>query len=126
MSRCLSLVRNRLSDRFVCRSDSSHVYDYVLVLRSPADMMAARSDTLPEYARISKVRRSESSTAPLSFTMPDGTRLTVKVGAPYELFCGVAPGIPPKGKTPGEDVYPLIIRTKGKNLDIETTWDLVE
>ena len=46
--------------------------------------------------------------------MSDGTKLSLEIHSPYELFIGVAPGIPPKGLKKVEDVYPLIIRTKGQ------------
>lgn len=60
------------------------------------------------------------------FELRDGTKLILNLSVPYELYTGVAPGIPPKGLTPGEDVYPLIVRVKGKKLDIEVIWKLVE
>ena len=62
----------------------------------------------------------------LSFSMSDGTKLSLEIHSPYELFIGVAPGIPPKGLKKGEDVYPLIIRTKGKKMDIKAVWTFVD
>ena len=125
MRRSLTLDKRCLTDRFVCRSDSEHVYDYVLILRDPVDIPAMQNDTLPEYERISAVRKAEGRSA-LSLSMADGTRLTLKADAPFECFTGVAPGIPPTGLKPGADVYPLVIRTKGKDLDIEAIWNLAD
>ncbi|WP_418673245.1 heparinase II/III domain-containing protein, partial [Alistipes putredinis] len=125
MCRSLSLDGLVLTDRFTCESEDDHVYDYTLILRDSIALPAARRDTLPEYERISSVSKSRGKGS-CSFELRDGTELILNVQVPYELYTGVAPGIPPKGLKPGEDVYPLIIRIKGKKMDIETIWKLVD
>ena len=125
MCRSLSLDGLNLIDRFTCESEEEHVYDYTLILRDSVALPAAKCDTLPEYERISNVRKG-CGDGRCSFELRDGTKLVLNLPVPYELYIGVAPGIPPKGLIPGEDVYPLIVRVKGKKLDIEVTWKLVE
>ena len=125
MHRTLSLEGIKLVDHFTCESDVEHTYDYTLILRDSISLPSERKDTLLEYERISKVRRSPGK-GTFSFSMSDGTKLSLEVHSPYELFIGVAPGIPPKGLKKGEDVYPLIIRTKGKKMDIKTIWTVVD
>lgn len=58
--------------------------------------------------------------------MSEWNKTLFSSSSPYELFVGVAPGIPPKGLKKGEDVYPLIIRTKGKKMDIKAVWTFVD
>lgn len=125
MSRSLSLDGLKLTDRFTCLSEEEHVYDYSLILRDPLVLPAARRDTLPEYERISGVSRSTGK-GKCSFKLHDGTKLTLNIHGAYELYTGMAPGIPPKGLKPGENVYPLIVRMKGKKMDVEAIWKLVD
>lgn len=125
MHRTLSLKGAKLVDHFLCESDAEHTYDYTLILRDPISLPSEVSGTLPEYERISKVRRS-SGKGTFTFSLKDGTRVSLKIHSPYELFTGVAPGIPPKGLQAGEDVYPLIIRTKGKSMNLKATWTLID
>ena len=125
MRRSLSLEKSVLTDRFVCESEDEHVYDYTLILRDPVALSAAQCDTLPEYGRISQVTKATGK-GDCRFELRDGTGLALHVNGPYDLYTGVAPGIPPKGLEPGEDVYPLILRTKGKKMEVEVTWELVD
>ncbi len=58
MHRTLSLEGIKLVDHFTCESDVEHTYDYTLILRDSISLPSERKDTLLEYERISKVRRS--------------------------------------------------------------------
>lgn len=125
MTRTLELEETCLKDRFICKSDSCHTYDYTLILREPLTFPDSQRDTLPEYERISKVRKT-SKEGNFSFSTSDGTVVSLDIDVPYELFTGTAPGIPPSGLEQGKDVYPLIIRIKGRVLDIKASWKFVE
>ena len=125
MCRSLKLDSLYLKDSFVCKSDSNHVYDYTLILREPIFLADAQCDTLPEYERISGVKRTRKK-GTFSFALSDGTAVALNISTSYDLFTGVAPGIPPKGLKPGENVYPLIVRMEGKDFDIEATWKFVK
>lgn len=125
MHRSLRLDSLYLKDRFVCNSDSNHIYDYTLILREPIFLADAQCDTLPEYERISGVRRSRRK-GTFSFALSNGIVVTLNIPTSYDLFTGVAPGIPPKGLKPGENVYPLIVRIEDKNMEIDTTWKFIK
>ena len=126
MKRSLSLNGNRLQDHFTCHSDTSHIYDFTLILRSPA-LTDGRKDSLPEYERISDII-SRNGKGVFSFVTATGEQVSVRVrsASDYRIFSGKAPGIPPTGTKEGEDVYPLIFRVEGKKLDIETNWKLTD
>lgn len=126
MNRSLSLDRKKLKDRFICRSGENHVFDYTLILRKPAITEGIR-DTLPEYERISEVVRQDGK-GTFTFITSGGVQVSVRVRSVsgYELFSGKAPGIPPTGTQEGEEVYPLIFRVKGKNMDIEAIWEFTK
>lgn len=125
MSRRIVLDGLALTDHFTCESEENHVYDYTLILRDSIALSVVQRDTLPEYERISSIRKKQGEGC-CSFELHDGTKLMLNIHAPYDLYTGVAPGIPPTGLKPGEDVYPLIIRVKGKKMDIEAVWKFVD
>lgn len=73
-----------------------------------------------------QVSKEQEKKGTFSFALSDGTVVTLNIPTSYDLFTGVAPGIPPKGLKPGENVYPLIVRMEGKDFDIEATWKFVK
>lgn len=124
MQRTLHLDGNQLTDRFTCQSEDEHLYDYVLILTEPVRFGGEKDTTiLKKYDRITGVTRKTQSGS-FSFGLSGGTQIVIKVNnAPrFEVISGMAPGIPPTGVKEGGNVYPLIIRVKGKSLDIETNW----
>ena len=125
MCRSLDLDSLHLKDHFVCNSDSNHIYDYTLILREPLLLVGAQCDSLPEYERISNVRRIRKK-GDFSFSLSNGIVVTLNIPSSYDLFTGVAPGIPPKGSNSGENVYPLIVRVVGENMDIKTIWKFIK
>ncbi len=125
MTRALYLENSKLHDRFYCQSDQEHIYDYVLVLREAIPFGGlADSSIIKKYERITNVV-SKKQREPLVFTLSGGTKVRILVDSAeeFDVISGTAPGIPPTGTQEGSDAYPLIIRTKGKTLDIETRWE---
>ena len=123
MERTLVLKGSVLYDKFIVDSEDEHIYDYTLILREPLKLSGAQNDTLPEYSRISKIKSTKGKNC-LKFTMNDGTKVSIKMSSPSCVYQGIAPGLPPKGQREGEDVYPLIIRTKGKAMKVDVRWTL--
>ncbi len=139
MSRKLTLNKTRLIDEFSCQSQDVHQYDYVLILTQPAILPKngepAELNDAPAYQRIKKVKKfSEMKT---SFTCTTGDaeiRFKLPPASKFEVFTGEAPGIPPTNpgvvtkehteRRPVQTCYPLIIRVKDKNLNIQAIWDL--
>lgn len=123
MLRKLDLKGNKLSDLYTCESENEHVYDYVLILTEPVDF-GGQKDTslLPEYDRIKNVKHKRMNKQ-FTFKTYDAT-VTIQVDSEtgFDLISGTAPGVPPTGVAEGKDAYPLLVRLKGKNLRIETTW----
>ena len=125
MTRTLYLENSKLHDRFSCQSDQAHIYDYVLVLKEAIPFGGlADSSIIKKYERITNVV-SKKQREPLVFTLSGGTKVRIQVDSAeeFDVISGTAPGIPPTGTQEGSDAYPLIIRTRGKALDIETQWE---
>lgn len=126
MDRKLELKGKLLTDHFQCLSYSNHIYDYMLMLPYPCNFKNSRDTTLLEYEPIQKLAYSEGNN-PLIISF-EGLILKIEVPekSDFEVFTGVAPGIPfLNAKLAGQHSYPLIIRMNGKKLDIKTTWTLV-
>lgn len=123
LRRTAALHGNRITDRFVCASDTLHTYDYILLL--PGDVLPGGtpdSTTAAAYTRLQQVKTQEAEGA-FRFDMPQASvTVRVKPARRFRVISGSAPGIPPAGGRPGRLVYPLIIRTEGKTAEIEAVW----
>ena len=97
MSRRLTLKGAVLMDRFVCRSQEEHRYDYVLLFNerpvlSGKSLGGAVFGEEP-YARIREVERYAFKKG---FTVRTGdAEVRIGASAPVEVFVGEASGIPP-------------------------------
>lgn len=125
LQRTIKLDGNRLTDRFVCRSDSAHTYDYVLILTHPV-IRDGVSDSLiaAAYTRLQEVKKSTAGGEWRFDTPQASVTIRVRPTRKFDVISGVAPGIPPTQSREGKPAYPLIIRTKGKIATIETHWVL--
>lgn len=136
MSRRLTLKGARLSDRFVCRSDEEHRYDYVLLFNerpvlSGGSLGAVTFDEEP-YDRIREVERYAFRKG---FTIRTGTaEVRIDASAPVEVFVGEASGIPPTNpgvrtasgseKRPVLSAYPVIVRLTGRDMTVDAQWKI--
>ncbi|WP_106832002.1 heparinase II/III domain-containing protein [Parabacteroides pacaensis] len=121
MLRSVSLVGNKLEDKYECISDTEHTYDYVLILKEPIEFGGIEDTSiLKNYERISHVKQKKLQGS-LQFALSNAT-VSIQVNSNKEVYVisGVAPGIPPSGTQEGKNVYPLIIRVKDKKMDIVT------
>lgn len=130
MRRCLDLSPSGLTDVYTCTSDSSHTYDYVLLLRE-APMVAGQGTDLPEdsregYAKISDVKEYES-TGDFYLETSSGK---IKITTPGEakILVGRAKGPAQKKETSNVDqmslCWPVIVRTTGCNMEVKVNWIL--
>lgn len=123
MNRKLELKGQQLTDHFLCQSDSTHFFDYMLMLSHPFNLPNGRDTTLSEYPPIHNLTFISGGN-PLTTSFA-GTRLRIEVpkGNVFEIFSGIAPGIPSsKPEQAGQHSYPLIIRMKGTRLDVNAVW----
>lgn len=123
MNRKLELKGQQLTDHFVCKSDSIHIYDYILMLPESFNLRNGRDTILSEYQSITNLTFIAGKN-PMEISL-EGMKLKLEVTSEntYEVFTGVAPGIPSlEVKQVGQQNYPLIIRIKGKKSDIKATW----
>ena len=136
MSRRLTLKGAGLSDRFVCRSDGTHRYDYVLLFNErPAlngKSLGAASFGEEPYARI---RNAERYAFKRGFVIRTGdAEVRIDASAPVEVFVGEASGIPPTNpgvktvsgseKRPVQPAYPVIVRMTGRTMTIDAQWKI--
>ncbi|GAB6010677.1 heparinase II/III domain-containing protein [Viscerimonas tarda] len=139
MRRSVSLNGNTIKDKFTCTSDSVHTYDYVLLfVELPKIEGAFQAATLNEseaYERIKDVKKAVLNKSFMLQTSTAKINFTVDSAAPFEVFIGEASGIPPTNpsmktitgseKRPVQPCYPLIIRTKDKNMKISSEWNIL-
>ena len=134
MQRSLKLKNNKLEDIFTANSPKEHTYDYVLIFTTKPQIsgtfIPVELDDSEVYQRIKNIQKTTVNNI-LSFTVGKA-KLTVESldKNAFEVFIGEAPGIPhSKLSNPSSDKgqplsYPLIIRSKNKNLKIKTIWEL--
>lgn len=130
MERTLTLRGDKLKDVFICRSDSLHTYDYVLLLtqqpRIDGISQAAEFGGIPAYDYISDVRKYEKHRGVV--LEAGDTKINIRVAgtAVFEVFTGTAPGIPSSlSSAPASSApvcYPVIIRVRDANLRVEADW----
>lgn len=133
MNRKLSLDKNKITDMFSCASSEDHVYDYVLVLNEKPEIPGQSEPVLlnesEAYKRISAAKKRRAKNMVSIQTKSTGLKIESLTGENFEIINGEAPGIPPRNPALKENeglkpCYPLIIRIKGKNMKIRTTWNL--
>jgi hypothetical protein len=137
MNRKLTLKKKVLTDEFICRSQEVHQYDYVLILTQPVSLSKegefAQLNDAPAYRRIKNVKKFNPET---SFVCRSGgfdIRFSLPPDCKFEVFTGEAPGIPPTNpgvatadhseKRPVQTCYPLIIRVRDRDLNVQATWN---
>lgn len=136
MSRRLTLKGAVLMDRFVCRSQEEHRYDYVLLFNERPVLSGKSLDGAvfgeEPYARIREVERYAFKKG---FTVRAGdAEVRIEASAPVEVFVGEASGIPPTNpgvktvsgseKRPVQPAYPVIVRVTGRDMTIDAQWKI--
>jgi hypothetical protein len=136
MERKLRLKKNKLTDEYSCESAEARVYDYVLIFSNPVSFAdsgkSVEWDDEPGYRMIETVK---NHSVPASFTCrTDGAEIQFNLqnDDDFEVFTGEAPGIPPSNpgarkskmtnKSESRKCYPLIIRIKGKEMNVRASW----
>lgn len=140
MKRKLILNNNKLIDEYICNSQNSHLYDYVLIFTQPVTISGKTETTQledsPAYKRIRNVKKHIVGNFFSCKTEGNEILFDLPKGCSFDLYTGEAPGIPPTNpgvtlighteKRPVQVCYPLIIRVKGKNLSVNAIWKFKE
>lgn len=130
MNRKITLENGKFFDRFTCKSDEVHTYDYSLMLRVKPNFgtLKLTDATLNNdvgYKYLKDVKRVECGKKSLTFKMGK-TLVKIESAEPIEVYTALAPGaVSEKVKTVEECIsYPLIVRTRAKDMKIETSVDI--
>jgi hypothetical protein len=116
-----------------------HTYEYVLILNEAPQIeglfLQAELNESIAHQQIKRVKRAIFDKPFALKTSTAVIRFTVDSAVPFEVFVGEVSGISPTNpsiktitgseKRPVQSCYPLIIRTKDKNLKISAVWDLL-
>lgn len=138
MKRSLDLKGTQLQDVYTCTSDSSHLYEYVILFneRPVLDGQAA-AITLKGSEVHKRIHNTTVYPYKPGFTCSTSTasvQFNITEGEVIEVVLGEASGIPANptvkdGPSVGDiavkKCYPLIIRTKGTILKIIANWDIM-
>lgn len=139
MTRRLYLDDNSLRDEFECKSDDIHTYDYMLLFTQQPQIQGVFAEaTLNEgvpYQQIKEVKKTTLSKEFSVRTPAAIVTITVDGVSSFEVFTGQAVGVPSTNpsivtktgteRRPVETCYPVIIRTKDRNMRIKTNWKLL-
>ncbi len=137
MNRKINLNGKEIADRFSCMSDTSHVYEYV-VLFNDRPTSVAQSSAGPVFTENVYDRIHDTEAFPYSdgilFTTPGiDLAFTVTDGQVESITLGEAPGIPSNptvkdgpgaGDLPAKPCYPLIVKVRGKNMSVDAKWTM--
>lgn len=127
MLRWLKLRKNTLKDIFVCKSDSLHTYDYVLISNSPVSFKNMSDTVLVEYKSLENTQYFHSGKKMCVKLGNANVQLKVNARAQVQVFTSVAPGIPPAKEVKSmQPCYPVIIRTQSGNLRIRSKWEFMD
>lgn len=125
MNRKISLDKGVFTDEFKCESKDEHTYDYALMLRIKPNfgklkLEEAKLNDDVGYNFIKDVKRVEGVKNSLEFKL-GSYAFKIESKEPIEVFTGVAPGAVGESVKSAEDclAYPLIVRSKSKNMDIK-------
>ena len=138
MKRSLDLKGTQLQDVYSCTSDSSHLYEYVILFNEKPVLEGQPVTTTLTGSEVhERIHNTYSYPYQPGFTCrtPSATvRLNVSEGDVMEVVLGEASGIPANptvkdgpgaGDVAVKPCYPLIIRTKGKTMKVEADWNLI-
>ena len=127
MNRKIALDNGIFTDKFKCESAVEHTYDYALMLRVKPNfgklkLEDAKLNDDVGYKFIKDVKRVLGVKNSLEFKL--GRHLfKIESKEPIEVYVGTAPGAVSEDVKNPEDclAYPLIVRSKAKDLEISTT-----
>lgn len=138
MLRSLDLRERELKDVYTCTSDSTHLYEYVILFNEKPEMEGTpKPATLTGSEVHERIRHTHTYPYTPGFTCRTAdadVRFTVAAGEVTEVVLGEASGIPANptvkegpgaGDVAVRPCYPLIIRVKGKEMRVEADWTLV-
>ena len=137
MNRKLDLSGNRLIDVYTCNSDSTHLYEYVILFNEKPYIEGQPVPTVLKGSEVHErihdtysypcrdVLRCVTTAATADFHITEGELL--------EVVLGEASGIPSNptvkdgpgaGDIAVKPCYPLIIRIKGNAMKVQAEWEL--
>lgn len=137
MKRSLDLKGTHLQDVYTCTSDSSHLYEYVILFNEKPIMDGQPTATTLTGSEVhERIHNTFSYPHKSGFTCRTSSA-SVQFGIPegevVEVVLGEASGIPANptvkdgpgaGDVAVKPCYPLIIRMKGKAMKVEANWNL--
>lgn len=137
MKRSLDLKGTHLQDVYTCTSDSSHLYEYVILFNEKPIMDGQPTATTLTGSEVhERIHNTFSYPYKSGFTCRTSSA-SVQFGIPegevVEVVLGEASGIPANptvkdgpgaGDVAVKPCYPLIIRMKGKAMKVEANWNL--
>lgn len=137
MRRSMDLHNGEVTDRYTCQSGEEHLYEYVLLFNERPVIngtgTAATAGNQAPYDRLKHVLRYDGAKQLNIQTSNLSVQLDVKEGTVVEYLVGEAPGIPANPtvsdgpgakKQAAQPCYPLIIRVKGKNMEVDGQWKI--
>lgn len=138
MRRSLDLKGQYLQDIYTCNSDSSHLYEYVILFNEKPVLEGHPSmTTLTDSEVHQRIRHINSYSYWPGFTCHTSSTdvcLNVSADEILEIVLGEASGIPANptvkdgpgaGDIAVKCCYPLIIRVKSKSMKVEANWSFV-
>lgn len=139
MNRSLDLSNNELIDTYTCFSDSSHMYEYVLLFNEKpllsGDSVKINLNNSEVHEQIHNTFSYPNSSELICKTRSADIYLMVTEGDVMDVVLGEASGIPANptvidgpgaGDVPVKLCYPLILRIQGKNMAVKSKWTLKE
>lgn len=137
MQRSLDLKGSELFDQFTCTSDSSHMYEYVILFNEKPIIEGTPTPVVLNSSKVHKrIINATSYVYAPNFKCKVSTGIVsvnVSQGNVVDVVVGEAPGIPSNptvkdGPGAGDNAvrpcYPLIIRVKGKVMNIQSHWEI--
>lgn len=137
MKRSLDLKGTHLQDVYTCTSDSSHLYEYVILFNEKPLMDGQPTATTltgsEVHERIHNIFSYPHKSGFTCRTSSASVQFDIPEGEVMEVVLGEASGIPANptvkdgpgaGDVAVKPCYPLIIRMKGKAMKVEANWNL--
>ena len=137
MKRSLDLKGTHLQDVYTCTSDSSHLYEYVILFNEKPLMDGQPTATTLTGSEVhERIHNTFSYPHKSGFTCRTSSasvQFDIPEGEVVEVVLGEASGIPANptvkdgpgaGDVAVKPCYPLIIRMKGKAMKVEANWNL--
>lgn len=138
MRRSIDLSGRQMKDRFTCTSDSEHVYEYVLIFND-RPVIAGDTHEVKDWSKEAPYCRifdpvGHQFVNGMTLTTPDiNVTLSVGDGEVTDMIVGHAAGVPSNptvkdgaaaGDVAAKDCYPMILRVRGRNLDVKADWEM--